>query len=92
MITPGDDYEVFLSDFAKDVVINGALTVTGILDAPGLQTAFVESTDPTFECKTTDLATVSRGMTLVDGGTTYKIVVIPPDDGLGFTKIILERQ
>lgn len=48
----------------------------------------VASTDPVFQCKSSDI-TNARGGTLVISGVTYNIVVEKPD-GTGVTMLVLE--
>jgi len=90
-ISPFDDADAFLSDFAVTVTI-GNKQVKGILDTEGALVNFVDTLTPIFECKTSDIEDWPRGTNLVHGDITYRIVAIPPADGSGFTMITLERQ
>ena len=86
-----DDADSFLSDFAESVDIGGK-DVTGIFDADGIIIDDIGTTQPVFECRTTDIEDWPRGTILTRDSVIYAIRYIPPDDQTGFTVIQLERQ
>lgn len=49
----------------------------------------LESSQPQFTCKTTDVSSASNGDTLVVSSTTYTVRSVQ-DDGTGITLLILE--
>lgn len=87
--------QLFADDFSVAATWNGATTVRGIFDAtfssPDIGDIGVESNDPMFTCRTSEIPGAAEDDTLVISGTTYKIKGIMPD-GTGVTELVLEEQ
>ncbi len=81
--------------FAVTATYNGSTSVNGIFDAeyfePDAGFAGVQSSQPVFLCRTTDVASATHGQTLVISGATYHIAGVEPD-GTGLTLLKLEKQ
>lgn len=81
-----------LADYGVSATINGTSVVTGIFDDKFLMvddlSLNIESSEPQFLCRTSDLTGIADGMTAVINGTNYIITTLEPD-GTGFTVITL---
>lgn len=86
------DQLAFLSDFGVSATINKTSIVTGIFDDKFLMVddldLNIESSEPQFLCRSSDVTGITDGMTLVVNGTNYLITTLEPD-GTGFTVITL---
>tara|TARA_R110000772_G_scaffold23646_1_gene63135 strand:+ start:8137 stop:8415 length:279 start_codon:yes stop_codon:yes gene_type:complete len=92
MIDVADDVDIFLSDFAQTVTYSGG-SIVGILDEGSIETAFVDSIQPTFKARTSELIAAARGTLITKSdGKIFKIVTMPPDDSTGLITVDLERQ
>ena len=88
-----DDLDIFMGlEFAQAVKI-GSVEIVGILDEGSVETQFVDTIEPTFTAKTSEIADYARGTLITKSdGKIFKIVTMPPDDGKGLTAVKLERQ
>lgn len=94
-----DDF-LDLDDFAHAGVVGfqagGTRTVNGIFDDPYLDAQLgeyaMDSSDPRFTAKESDLVGVRRGDTLVVAGVTYDILTGPQPDGTGMAMLKLAKQ
>lgn len=77
-----------LSD--RTFIING-FSVDGTFDNEFVSVGMVESQAPVFQCRESDIGSVSHGMTVVSDSVNYKIRGLQPD-GTGMIKLILEKQ
>lgn len=86
------DQLAMLTDFGVPATINGSTVVTGIFDDKFLMVddlnLNIESSEPQFLCRSSDVGSITNGMTLVVNGTNYIITTVEPD-GTGFTVITL---
>lgn len=76
--------------------VGGPQTVNGIFDAPFRAAELeaevgVETTSPTFACRTADLPHPEHGAVLSVDGTDYVIVGVHPD-GTGVTLLMLRER
>ena len=88
-----DDLDIFLGlEFAQSVKI-GTSEIVGILDEGSVETQFVDTIEPTFTAKTSEIADYTRGTLITKSdGKIFKIVTMPKDDSSGLTTVKLERQ
>lgn len=89
-----DDLDTFFEEFGKTATVGG-VDITVIFDAAfaGVE-AFgvtVETDSPLMVAKSTDVASVARGASVVIESVTYKVTGIQPD-GTGITAVILSRD
>lgn len=78
-------------DFGTAATIGGS-SVNGIFDDAFIDPfGEVESTEPTFYCRSSDVSSVSRGDTVTINSTSYNVVGVH-QDGLGVTLLKLEKQ
>lgn len=90
------DSDVFLSDFAEDVVYAippaQGTTIKGIFSNGFREVNGVESFGPQVEVKSSDVVNVIHNNTITREGTTYKITGIQPDETGLFTILILSKD
>ena len=81
--------------FAAEATITGAADpVKGILEVELVETQLgdmpIIGNKPVFTCATATLPALSRGLSIVISGTSYKLVK-PEHDGTGVTRLIMEE-
>jgi hypothetical protein len=95
-MTLTEDLEVFMGDFAQPATIpqpSTTLSLAVIFDDEGVVMDIgVEGRSITATAKTSDLAGVKHGDSLITGGETYEIVgIVPIQDGK-FTELQLKEN
>jgi len=82
-----------LNEFAVTASLNGGPSFNGIYDKDYFEiidsNSVVESSQPAFTCRTSDVPSVAHGDTLVINSVSYKVVGNKPD-GTGMTVLPLE--
>lgn len=94
-----EDIDLFLEDFATDVILDpegtGEVSIKAILDEAqrviDIQTGQVIDASPVLTCKSADVSGVTRRSTLEIASVTYYVNEIL-DDGTGITQLILSTQ
>ena len=86
-----EDLPAFFADFGDFATI-GAAQVKGIFDADYLE-AFntVSGAAPSFLCASADVAAMARGDQITLNGITYTVQKPPQADGLGLTRLLLQK-
>lgn len=94
-----DDNDIFIEEFGQNVVFtlsdNTSLPIKGIFDNPAAENSMSELsiviTQPQLTCKTSDIANVKKGNTVVINSKTYSVSQKPIDDGTGMSLILLDH-
>ena len=85
-----EDIDVFINNDTpgfKTLNVDGG-SVNGIFTDDFDETNFVESSNPVFVTKTSDVPSVANGSVVMDGAKEYQVIGIQ-DDGSGVTKLAL---
>ena len=90
------DLEVSVNGSVTDNLSNKILVidsndVEGIFSKQYVEARFVESNNPTFTAKSSDLIDVVQGCKAEDGSKQYEVVGVEPD-GTGLTKLELRLE
>lgn len=84
--------EMVAAELGQEVVWNGSARLSGVLDDDFLAALGVETSGPSFVCRSADIASAAHGDTLdLEDGTRYLIRGIVAD-GTGVTVLRLEKQ
>ncbi len=79
-----------IDEFGVTANYDGGTTIQGIYDDEYYESLDVESSDPVFHCRTSDVSDAVHGKTLVVNATNYTVKGVEPD-GTGFTLLRLEK-
>lgn len=93
MSIPFAALESRLNDAAIRSIANRTLTidsvaVDGVFDDRFGEVNFIESSNPTFTAKTSDIPSVANGSVVMDGAKEYSVIGVERD-GTGMTKLEL---
>ena len=83
-----EDLAPFLADFGVDATV-GAAAVRGIFDNAFLAQLGLVGTDPLLLCRTSDVASATRGTAVTLPAGSFKVVRKEPD-GTGMSRLVLE--
>lgn len=93
-----ENLNIFTRDFGQPVVLHlpaGDQTITAIFDNAFFNSevgqTVLDTTQPHFEAKTSDLAGLDREMTVTTAGATYSVQQIQPD-GTGMSIVMLAHE
>jgi hypothetical protein len=93
-----ENLDIFLRDFGQSIILHlpaGDRTITAIFDNAFFDAAVgqtvLDTTQPRFESKTSDLAGLAREMTVTVAGTVYSVQQIQPD-GNGILDVRLDPR
>jgi len=87
-----EDLSVFFDtdDFAVTMIVKNKV-VNGLFDNDYADPLMVESSAPSFLCKSVDVEYVAHGDIVIDGLKVYTVRNVRPD-GNGMTRLMLELQ